>query len=112
MQRHSHFVDHTILLLVMPQEDFHPCNGRRNYHGSLAVPGAREDSERIAAMIKENYHAIDEIIVLQDSHHVSVRVHVLYTTTLQYLVTAASNQSIVLWKDAIILLYYFSIVVK
>jgi nicotinamidase-related amidase len=56
--------NHTILLLIMPQEDFHPPSG------SLQVPGAREDSARTATLIKENYHAIDEIIVLQDSHHV------------------------------------------
>jgi len=46
----------------MPQEDF--------VRGSLKVPGAVDDCVRTAALIKEDYHAIDEIIVLQDSHHV------------------------------------------
>lgn len=40
--------------------------------GSLAVPGACEDSLRIAEMIATHTDAIDEIVVTLDSHHVSM----------------------------------------
>jgi nicotinamidase-related amidase len=53
----------TVLLVIDPQIDFHPG-------GSLAVPGANEDSERIASLIVENLSNINEIYVTQDSHYV------------------------------------------
>jgi nicotinamidase-related amidase len=52
-----------VLLLIDPQIDFHEG-------GSLAVPGATADSERIAQMISEHGEEIDEIYVTLDSHHV------------------------------------------
>ena len=52
-----------ILLLIDPQIDFHEG-------GSLAVPGATADSQRIAKMITEHGDEIDEIYVTLDSHHV------------------------------------------
>lgn len=55
----------TALLIVDPQMDFHEG-------GSLAVPGAAADAERIARMIADNSRMIDEIVVTMDSHHVSV----------------------------------------
>ena len=54
-----------ILLLIDPQIDFHEG-------GSLAVPGATADSERIAKMITEHGDEIDEIYVTLDSHHVRI----------------------------------------
>lgn len=54
----------TALLIVDPQRDFHEG-------GSLAVPGAIEDAERIAQLITSQAEHIDELIVTLDSHHVS-----------------------------------------
>lgn len=54
----------TALLIVDPQVDFHE-------RGSLAVPGASADAERIARLISESCQNIDELIVTLDSHHVS-----------------------------------------
>ena len=54
-----------ILLIIDPQNDFHPG-------GTLGVPGANEDSARVAAFIKDNVDHIDEIYVSLDSHH---RIH-------------------------------------
>jgi hypothetical protein len=54
-----------VLLIVDPQIDFHPG-------GSLAVQGANEDSERIAAFIRKNVNAIQDIYVTLDSHHVRI----------------------------------------
>lgn len=39
--------------------------------GAMAIPGANEDSVRLAAMIRANKGDIDDIIVTLDSHHVS-----------------------------------------
>lgn len=55
----------TALLIVDPQLDFHEG-------GSLAVPGANADAERIAELISEKQDQIDEIFVTLDSHHVSL----------------------------------------
>lgn len=52
-----------ILLIIDPQNDFHAG-------GSLAVKGADEDALRIAQMIRENWHSIDEIYVTMDCHQV------------------------------------------
>lgn len=54
----------TALLIVDPQLDFHEG-------GSLAVPGATADAERIAQLVTDHTESIDEIIVTLDSHHVS-----------------------------------------
>jgi len=73
----------TVLLIIDPQNDFHEGEGSEDpsynkvrdpalklYHapGTLAVPGANEDSRRIRDMINENVNSIDEIIVTMDSH--------------------------------------------
>eukprot|EP01041_Mallomonas_annulata_P010738 gene10738-22435_t len=50
------------LLLVDPQIDFHPG-------GSLAIPTANEDSERIASFIHKHLEDIDQIFISLDSHH-------------------------------------------
>ena len=63
-----------ILLIIDPQNDFHPAGGDHllaHHQGSLAVPGANEDSSRIANLILSNITEIDEIYVTLDSHHVS-----------------------------------------
>jgi hypothetical protein len=52
----------TVLIIVDPQVDFHPG-------GSLGIPGADEDSARIADLITSKGNAIDEIYVTLDSHH-------------------------------------------
>ena len=57
-----------ILLIIDPQNDFHPG-------GTLGVPGANEDSARVAAFIKDNIDQIDEIYVSLDSHH---RIHIAH----------------------------------
>lgn len=51
----------TTLLLIDVQKDFHPG-------GTLAVPKADEDAERIAALIKEHGSKIDRIVCTMDSH--------------------------------------------
>ena len=50
------------LLLVDVQKDFHPG-------GSLAIPTADEDAERIARLIRTHPHKINKIIATLDSHH-------------------------------------------
>ena len=57
-----------ILFIIDPQNDFHPG-------GTLGVPGAHEDSRRIADFIRSNINAIDEIYVSLDSHH---RIHIAH----------------------------------
>ncbi len=52
-----------VLLIIDPQIDFH-------VGGSLAVPGAEEDSKRTAKFIIDNMSSIDDIYVTMDSHHV------------------------------------------
>lgn len=71
-RRGSHFLDGCprdskhdgiALFIIDPQNDFHPPNG------SLAVPGAVEDSQRIADLIESNGDAIGRIVVTLDTHH-------------------------------------------
>lgn len=60
------------LLIIDPQIDFHEKfdDGTHSHpHGSLAVPGANEDSMRIAQLILSK--SITRIYVTLDSHHVS-----------------------------------------
>lgn len=94
--------DKLILLIIDPQNDFHP-EGMDSYtiidfhpqdpvytkevvgegtkiqrkKGSLAVPGANEDSARIAALIKKgvNGRPFDQIIVTLDTHNVNHIAH-------------------------------------
>jgi len=61
-----------ILLIIDPQIDFHEEGGSgKSYHpqGSLAVPGANEDSTRVSLMILNHLDEIDSIYVTLDSHH-------------------------------------------
>jgi nicotinamidase-related amidase len=51
----------TTLLLVDVQNDFHPG-------GSLAIPTANEDADRIAALIRSHPEKIDRIVATMDSH--------------------------------------------
>merc|ERR1712025_548696 len=50
------------VFLIDPQQDFHEG-------GSLAVPGATADSERIASFLRANGHKIERIVVTLDTHH-------------------------------------------
>ena len=61
----------TSLFIIDPQVDFHPG-------GSLAVPGADEDSQRIANMIKKNKQFIHEIFVSLDSHYPTHIAHAIF----------------------------------
>ena len=49
------------LLLIDPQKDFHPG-------GSLAIPTADQDAERIATLIRKHGSKIDRIVATMDSH--------------------------------------------
>lgn len=53
----------TALLIIDPQVDFHEG-------GSLAVPGASVNAERIAQLITDNCQNIDEMVITMDSHNV------------------------------------------
>jgi nicotinamidase/pyrazinamidase len=53
--------DAITLLLVDVQKDFHPG-------GSLAIPTADKDAERIAQLIKEHGSKISRIVATMDSH--------------------------------------------
>jgi nicotinamidase-related amidase len=52
----------TTLLLIDCQKDFHPG-------GSLAVPNADQDAERITQFIHQNATSIHRIVATMDSHH-------------------------------------------
>jgi len=52
----------TTLLIVDAQNDFHPPGG------SLAIPSALEDADRIAAFISLNAHSINRIVLTMDTH--------------------------------------------
>jgi nicotinamidase/pyrazinamidase len=56
------------LLIIDPQNDFHPG-------GTLAIPTADEDAERIAAFIRKHARHIDRIVVTLDSHQ---RIHIAH----------------------------------
>lgn len=68
----------TVLLILDPQNSFHPAQikydegGKVSFSrsaGSLAVEGANEDSARVARMIMEHMNQIDEIYVSMDTHN-------------------------------------------
>lgn len=52
----------TTMLLVDVQNDFHPG-------GSLAIPAAAQDAERIANLIRSHATKINRIVATLDSHH-------------------------------------------
>ena len=56
------------LLIIDPQNDFHPG-------GTLAIPTADSDAERIATFIRRHVHEIDRIIITLDSHQ---RTHIAH----------------------------------
>lgn len=58
----------TTLFIIDPQRDFHPG-------GSLAIPTANEDAERIAALITTHVAEIDDLVVSLDTHQ---RLHVAH----------------------------------
>eukprot|EP00747_Dinoflagellata_sp_TGD_P107945 gnl/TRDRNA2_/TRDRNA2_170268_c1_seq1.p1 gnl/TRDRNA2_/TRDRNA2_170268_c1~~gnl/TRDRNA2_/TRDRNA2_170268_c1_seq1.p1 ORF type:complete len:183 (-),score=22.02 gnl/TRDRNA2_/TRDRNA2_170268_c1_seq1:463-1011(-) len=51
------------LLIIDPQNDFHPPNG------SLQVAGALEDTDRIMTLLNKNASQISRIVVTLDTHH-------------------------------------------
>ena len=67
----SNDIMNSSLFIIDPQIDFHPG-------GSLAVPGANEDSERIASMIMNNKESIHEIFVSLDSHYPTHIAHAIF----------------------------------
>lgn len=56
------------LLIIDPQNDFHPG-------GTLAIPTADEDAERIAKFIRKHVHRIERIVITLDSHQ---RIHIAH----------------------------------
>jgi nicotinamidase/pyrazinamidase len=56
------------LLIIDPQNDFHPG-------GTLAIPTADEDAERVAGFIRKHAHVIERIIITLDSHQ---RTHIAH----------------------------------
>ena len=75
--------DKLILLIIDPQNDFHPEDTKLGTTGSLAVVGANEDSVRIASLIKSgvNGSPFDEIIVTLDTHNVNHIAHPSFWTS-------------------------------
>ena len=55
----------SVLVLLEPQFDFH------NGGGSMPIPGAEDDSEAFAELIKDQIPNIDSIVVVLDTHEVS-----------------------------------------
>ena len=51
----------TTLLIIDAQNDFHPG-------GSLAIPTANEDSQRVARMLRQHGDKIDRVVATLDSH--------------------------------------------
>ncbi|KAJ0389945.1 hypothetical protein ATCC90586_011405 [Pythium insidiosum] len=64
------------LLVIDQQVDFHPG-------GSLAIPNANNDAERIAAFIKEHGHEISQIVFTLDSHQRYHIAHGIFWTNAQ-----------------------------
>lgn len=61
-------------LIIDPQNDFaHP-------HGSLFVPGADQDSERLAKMIRRHLDKINDVHVTLDTHHFLDIAHPIFWT--------------------------------
>ena len=55
-------------LVIDPQNDFCVADDGHGHKGSLVVPGALEDMQRVAAMIKRIGPKLDDIHVTLDSH--------------------------------------------
>jgi nicotinamidase-related amidase len=56
------------LLIIDPQNDFHPG-------GTLAIPTADSDAERVAAFIRKHARQIDRVVITLDSHQ---RIHIAH----------------------------------
>lgn len=65
-----------ILLIIDPQVDFHEG-------GTLAVPGATADAQRIANFITRNKADIGEIFITLDSHHKKHIAHKAFWSTIE-----------------------------
>lgn len=64
------------LLIIDPQNDFcNPGDAQGNNVGSLYVPGADKDMERLAEWIVNNIEDIDSIAVTLDTHHINDIAH-------------------------------------
>jgi len=65
--------DDAALFIIDPQNDFHEG-------GSLGVPGATDDSKRIAALIRNHADKLDHIVVSLDAHHPNHIAHAAFWT--------------------------------
>jgi len=65
--------DDAALFIIDPQVDFHEG-------GSLGVPGATDDSTRIAELIRKHADKIDHIMVSLDTHHPNHIAHAAFWT--------------------------------
>lgn len=61
-------VETTLLVIIDPQNDFHPAGDESSYNGSLAVAGAVEDARKLAAFLSSKNSSIDDIVVTMDTH--------------------------------------------
>lgn len=81
-----------VLLIICPQKDFHSG-------GSLSVPGADENSKKIADMIEneKNLDCIDEIYVALDTHY---RTHIAHAICWKHVEETCDfeEKGIVKWK--------------
>ncbi len=59
--------EHITLLIVDPQNDFHP-NDDRSRGGALPVPESEGNAKNIEAMIRKHHEKITEIFVTLDTH--------------------------------------------
>lgn len=55
----------TALLIIDPQVDFHEG-------GSLGVPGATADTQRLCQFVQQHRDDIDDVFVTLDSHQVAL----------------------------------------
>jgi nicotinamidase-related amidase len=66
----DHYVGGLAFFIIDPQVDFHEG-------GNLAVAGAKEDSRKIADLIRQNMDRIERIVVSLDTHH-AMHIHHQY----------------------------------
>mmetsp|Transcript_22779 Transcript_22779/g.59457 ORF Transcript_22779/g.59457 Transcript_22779/m.59457 type:complete len:628 (+) Transcript_22779:69-1952(+) len=66
----DHYSGGLAFFIIDPQVDFHEG-------GNLAVPGATEDSRKIADLISQNIDKIERIVVSLDTHH-AMHIHHQY----------------------------------
>lgn len=85
--------ERVVLLIICPQKDFHKG-------GSLEVPGADDNSEKIAKMImdEKSVSRIDEIFVALDSHF---RTHIAHGTCWKHVESSIPDferDGVITWK--------------